>query len=297
MTRGRGGFIGTNVVPAAAAPNSAASGLWTVREQESLKRAGTWPVIPPGGVSAGLQLWLDASDASTLFNATTGGSLVAADGAVARWEDKSGNGRHFTQSTSGSRPARKTNQQNGLDALLFDGSNDHLIGGDYLDLNGTNQMTMFLAIKTLTSNAASLELINKRDGTGGDSGWVVSLSSTSVLGLVLIDNATYFAYESNSAVAANNGAVFTVKTIAGSPSTSSALHRNGSLLASSVIANETASAANISKAVYIGILELNSVFARPFSGNFCEVIAYNSNLSDANRAAVESYLISKWGIT
>jgi hypothetical protein len=41
--RGRGGFIGANVTPVASAPNSAASGVWTVREAEALKRAGTWP--------------------------------------------------------------------------------------------------------------------------------------------------------------------------------------------------------------------------------------------------------------
>jgi hypothetical protein len=41
--RGRGGFIGANVTPASAAANSAAGGVWTVREAESLKRAGTWP--------------------------------------------------------------------------------------------------------------------------------------------------------------------------------------------------------------------------------------------------------------
>ena len=42
--RGRGGFIGANVTPAASAINSAASGVWTLREAESLKRAGTWPI-------------------------------------------------------------------------------------------------------------------------------------------------------------------------------------------------------------------------------------------------------------
>jgi len=42
--RARGGFIGTNVTPASAAINSAASGVWTVREAEALKRAGAWPI-------------------------------------------------------------------------------------------------------------------------------------------------------------------------------------------------------------------------------------------------------------
>jgi hypothetical protein len=71
-------------------------------------------------------LWLDAADSSTLFDATSGGSLVAADGAVARWEDKSGNGRHVRQATIGNRPQRKIAIQNGLDVVRFDGSNDLL---------------------------------------------------------------------------------------------------------------------------------------------------------------------------
>jgi hypothetical protein len=61
--RGRGGFIGTNVVPAATAPNSAASGLWTLRDQESLKRAGTWPIA----FSESVLLHFDGTNGSTAF--------------------------------------------------------------------------------------------------------------------------------------------------------------------------------------------------------------------------------------
>lgn len=57
MSRPRGGYIGFNRVPAASAMNSAASGAWTLREAEALKRAGTWPTAPrqpgaPSGLSA-----------------------------------------------------------------------------------------------------------------------------------------------------------------------------------------------------------------------------------------------------
>lgn len=57
MTRPLGGYIGFNRVPAASAMNSAASGAWTLREAEALKRAGTWPTAPrqpgaPSGLSA-----------------------------------------------------------------------------------------------------------------------------------------------------------------------------------------------------------------------------------------------------
>lgn len=47
MTRPRGGYIGFNRVPASSAVNSAASGIWTLREAEALKRAGTWPRALP----------------------------------------------------------------------------------------------------------------------------------------------------------------------------------------------------------------------------------------------------------
>jgi hypothetical protein len=106
---------------------------------------------------AGCQLWLDSSDASTLFNATTGGSLVAADGGVARWEDKSGNARHATQSTAANRPARKTAIQGGRDVLRFDGSNDFMSVASseatFAFLHSTNS-TVFLVLDANRSGYA-----------------------------------------------------------------------------------------------------------------------------------------------
>lgn len=65
----------------------------------------------------GCTLALDASIATSLYDATSGGSLVAADGAVARWEDQSGNGNHVTQGTSANRPLRRVAARGGSDAL------------------------------------------------------------------------------------------------------------------------------------------------------------------------------------
>lgn len=76
----------------------------------------------------GCQLALDASIPTSLYDATSGGSLVGADGAVARWEDQSGNGRHATQSNASSRPSRKVAVQGGNDAVRFNGLNRMLHG-------------------------------------------------------------------------------------------------------------------------------------------------------------------------
>lgn len=72
--------------------------------------------------------WWDPSDLSTMFQDTAGTTPVTADGQpVARINDKSGNGRHFTQSGSAERPTYKTS--GGLHWLDFDGTDDYLTSG------------------------------------------------------------------------------------------------------------------------------------------------------------------------
>jgi hypothetical protein len=65
-----------------------------------------------------LQLWLDAADASTI---TLNGSSVS------QWDDKSGNGRHFSQTADAThQPAYVTSGINGRGSIGFDGINDRL---------------------------------------------------------------------------------------------------------------------------------------------------------------------------
>jgi hypothetical protein len=74
-------------------------------------------------------LWLDAADTTTLFDQVSGGNLIANFGAIARWQDKSGNARHLTQSNATARPLRIDGVQNGLPVARFDGSNDRMLSG------------------------------------------------------------------------------------------------------------------------------------------------------------------------
>jgi hypothetical protein len=69
MSRPRAGYIGFNRVPAASAINSAAVGVWTVREAESLKRAGTWPTASQDAFfsSVSLLLNMNGTNESTTF--------------------------------------------------------------------------------------------------------------------------------------------------------------------------------------------------------------------------------------
>ena len=73
----------------------------------------------PADLGADLALWLDADDASTItLNGTN----------VSQWDDKSGNNRHATQGTAADQPTYSATGLNGKPSLLFDGTNDVMLG-------------------------------------------------------------------------------------------------------------------------------------------------------------------------
>jgi hypothetical protein len=63
-------------------------------------------------------VWLDAADTSTIFlNSTT----------VSQWNDKSGNGRNFSQATAGNQPTYQASGINSKPSVAFTGSNDNFM--------------------------------------------------------------------------------------------------------------------------------------------------------------------------
>jgi len=298
--RGRGGFIGANVTPASAALNSAASGVWTVREAEALKRAGTWPraFVNPTSIT-GLQLWLDASDGQTLFDATTGGSLVAADGAVARWEDKSGNGRHATQSTAGSRPTRKTASQNSRDVVRFGGGSTLSLASD-LSLGASQSVAVvFKPTTTITQSTSSQSLLS-----GGSyveavtSDFSLSLGSTSgnftdERLLIFALTVNVFGYAKTDGNISGTNLAFYSFTTTGNVF-SGRLNGQASFATASSVGGFSAAGDVHYPTTLRTIGSRNS--AAFFSGDICEVCVFNSALASDARNALESYLISKWGI-
>ena len=276
MSRQQGGYIGFNRVPAASAFNSAASGRWTLREAEAMRRAGTWPRAPIFGFGGSLQLWLDASDASTLYDSTSGGALVAADGAVARWEDKSGNARHATQSTEANRPARKTAIQGGKDVLRFDGSSDNFF---LSSITIPASHTVFFVFTRATSGIHSVGLANDADGQSRYSAWWFT------------DNIIYEKSNNDFSTqgAANTTTGAFLLTTTRNATTSIAVRRNASQVASVTSGSAVTNAAS-GTWTRVGF---NNAY---HNGDLCEIIVYNTALSDTDRANVESYLMSKWAI-
>jgi len=92
----------------------------------------------------GLALWLDADDAAT---------ITESSGSVSAWQDKSGNGRDYSQAVAASRPTLTASLLNGLPGIQTDGIDD------YLEANLTgfslNGMTLFMVAKVDQTNADS----------------------------------------------------------------------------------------------------------------------------------------------
>lgn len=245
----------------------------------------TWLPFAPTDI-AGLQLWLDASDASTLFDATTGGSLVAADGGVARWEDKSGNNRHATQSQSANRPTRKTAVQSGKDVMRFDGSNDFLEGS--VTPGDGNTRSVFVVAKL---SAAFGELFQIGRATSGQSlqGFMVRAGSISgtyyVGGDVTVNN---LALASGSAPVST----FFLAALIQQSTTSIGYYHNSINYS---IAGTLASFASPTPGYFVGKARNDAADLTLWTGDVCEIIVYDTALSSGDRSAVESYLIGKWG--
>jgi hypothetical protein len=234
----------------------------------------------------GLTGWWDASDSSTLFDATSGGSLVASDGGVARLEDKSGQGRHFTQSTGGNQPTRKTAQKNGLDVLRFDGTDDRMSGTTFSNLFNDSAATCFVVAKATTAptnnadpwtNAAVLSEGNAGHGFFG----VRSNSTAYSFG---VDNFDFPV--ASLSYTAGDWVCF-------------ATDHDGSLLRVTVNKTSSATASLNSRTFTFAstVLGANYLPTEFFDGDVGEIITYNVALSATNRAKVETYLMDKWGIT
>ena len=228
-------------------------------------------VFSPASIS-GLQLWLDAADASTLFTDSGGTIAATADGdVVGRWADKSGNTRHATQSDGTKKPALKLALENGRNAIQFDVSNDTISGTAGANYpRHTFTVIRFPVSSTTTVNCVAYRFFTSglavpnsrstfrivRDGVAwADSGFVGSQISYSDTGKYLIE----FVKSSQS---------------------SDELLKNGS------------SYQTFSNATVVN----SNIYAMSSCGVVCEYLVYDQSLSSDEKSSVRTYLNAKWSI-
>lgn len=228
------------------------------------------PAFTPASIP-GLALWLDADDAATLFQLSGGTTPATAnDDPVGYWGDKSGNGRHATQATGGSRPLLKTAAVNGRNAVLPDATDDYLALASALSL-GTGAYTLY-AVAT-RANATSL----------------FPLVANNLPVTVFFDNNVYYTSDSGSlslAYTGSTGAIaLRVRRAAGGAVTFAATGQ-----------------AAASMGTLGGAMAAQHVGGRPSAGQWqdgtnklCEILAYAAEVTGTDDSNVLSYLSAKWG--
>lgn len=219
-------------------------------------------------------MWLDASDAGTMYDATTGGALVAADGAIARWEDRSGNGRHATQATLAARPLKKAATLNGLPVVRFDGVDDGMVHA--LAIVGDN--TVFMVIRSYQATTDSRVIFSATAPNAALNGTIREDSPSGQWGSFRIEGPRTSGQSLRGAY----------KIIC-----SQSVGVNGSLTTNGALANFTSSGffTDANARMSIGFNTFNAT--EQCNCDIAEILVYPL-LSAGNRLAVEQYLRAKW---
>jgi len=223
-------------------------------------------------------LWLDAADAST---------ITESGGVVSQWDDKSGNARNFS-ATSTARPAYTLAGQNGKNVLTFDGIDDFMsLGSSYI--YGTTHSLFIVAKYTAASSiTASTPGAGIFRGSVNDSALYVGPWSGA------FSNERLGYYVGSSGFAKTDADIDTTLPLllgfANQNNYATAVRRlNGG--------NDFATTNGIttpSEIHYIGSFSPSSNF---WTGTICEFIITPSYLTLAVLEKVEGYLAHKWGLT
>jgi hypothetical protein len=235
------------------------------------------PSAPP---VSGFTLWLDAATSSA-SNFTFGSGNY-----VSQWTDKSGNGNHFTQATSGSQPLWTANSQNGLGGVYCYVSNIRFLVNTSLGNFSYSPFTMFVIYKE--PNTPNFVALMGRNLTGalaigGDN------SNPVKFGISRIGQATSV---SNLEATKTNADTLVYKSAGVSAGNISVdIYKNGTAASGAVsLAITSAGDRNNITGDTNGTGDIMSL-----DGFVCEYIMYPSQLSDTDRNSVESYLKTKWG--
>jgi hypothetical protein len=220
-----------------------------------------------------------------LYDATAGGSLVAVDGAIARWEDKSGNGRHFTQGTIGLRPTRRSAVKNGIGAVGFvngymTGTYTYTIGTIFVVWNHPTTATEpYAAIMSARTSGASKI-------ASGSLNYTLTLASAASIGTdPFPGSVANVAYKLNRVIITNSN--FTNFAVGLPVRTSPDRWQHTSASFAAVTG---------SKPIILAADSFGATGRTMNNGHIGEVIAYSGTLTPGQVGSVENYLVLKWGL-
>jgi len=211
---------------------------------------------------SGLVYWLDASQSSTITIGT----------GVSEWRDAAGGSIKAIQGAGNSQPARQTAQQNGRDAVYFDGNNDSMTIGD-LSASFPSQATAIFAYRPDSDTEYTLFQ------TANNSSFWAYPTATTYMGTF---KATRLNAVASPLMPTASGAVLAIT----SSSSAYRVYINGA------IAHDVAADFSAGTLHNIGSNGLGTTY----KGWFYEAIFSSSALPVSTITAATNYLRAKWGI-
>lgn len=211
-----------------------------------------------------LEMWFDASDAST---------ITESGGAVSQWDDKSGNGYDLTQATGANQPLTGSRTLNGLNVLDFNGTSHYIYRSSTPTISQPNTTFLVFDADAIGNNHIVL------DG-------IVSGQRQIVLGSGVPPY--WRAYAGNDGRTTNDSTAPLIMAITWN-GLSSVVRING--------VTETLLGAPGPWALTGLVVGGNISLAASFDGAVAEVLIYGAELSASEVFQVSDYLSGKWGIS
>ena len=244
------------------------------------------PKKPKSRGVASLVLWLDGADIDTMWQDSDGLIAVTTDGdPVGKWDDKSGEGNHFTQTVVADKPAYKANHQNGNSVIES--------AGGTLDIRGLtrvgsvmSQQTDFTIFHVAYTNSGVRACV-----------WAQTTDTSSVsIAASYIDTGTN---KTGCELYDSNGDQYAVNTVAAGLA---AYHQSTSVYElpsfySRLDGTQGATKTTIGDGVFSSsITRLCSAYTwqRPLKGFLAELMIYDRTLSLAEIEGIEAGLKDKW---
>ena len=204
-------------------------------------------------------LWLDGAD-------STSNSMTFSGANITVWKDKSGSGKDFTASGTGSTLGTSP------PGLVF---TTNLYTSTHNASITTNE-TMFLVFYSTKTTAPSFPV-----GSSGTGGRELGFRSTTEFGIV--NNGVIWA----ATKTATSNVSYVAKSIISGGSATSFTFNGGSVSTSNITAFSGSTTTQLGR---------EGAAAFQYEGTICEVIAYSRVLTDGEQRQVEAYLAWKWGL-
>lgn len=239
---------------------------------------------------AGLEMWFDAADLSTMAQNSNGTTAVTATSdPVGFWRDKSGKGRHAKQTTNNNRPQVQLADKNGRPGLNFDGNDDYFACDS--GANFAAEFAIAVVRRTGTSNAWGA--VFKIRDVSSSAGFTNSAQDFTVQ-QTNVSTGFIFGLLVDGGIMRRNGTVLTAVN------SGQFNIRHAELFPNTTATNVIGVQGNVTSASgtqypFIG-LDPFSV-TRVYPMRLYELLVYSSIPSTAQLQTIERYLGRKWDIT